>query len=221
VDTGARIYDLPWAPNPDWSKTFPEQQENWQYQKDIVKNNGIRSHIQLNSKIVGGEWVAEKHCYALHIERRDPQGLNPTRLETVFANVVIQALGGANQFPKYPEVWESGAGVFSGDMFHSAGWLPDLDLTGKRAGIIGNAASATQIVPALSKEPSTHVVNFCQTPNWFATRVCVSDLCALSLRCSAEMNLQRSSHSKYTRRLRNGCIVLFLCCIKPRDFCAI
>lgn len=185
------------------------------YQRDIVESNGIQTHIQLNSKLVGSEWVVEKHGYILQIERSDPQGLAPIRLETAFANVIIQALGGANQFPKYPPIWESGADVFGGDMFHSARWRTDVDLAGQRIGVIGNAASATQIVPELSKDPSAHVVNFCRSPNWFATRVRAA-FCLASGRLS-KMELQLSSHSKCTRKPPNGSIVIYPWFIESRD----
>ena len=35
---------------------------------------------------------------------------------------------------------------FQGDMFHSARWNHDADLTGKRVAVIGTGASAIQIV---------------------------------------------------------------------------
>ena len=40
---------------------------------------------------------------------------------------------------------------FAGEVFHSARWNHDYDLTGKRVAVIGTGASAIQIVPAIAE----------------------------------------------------------------------
>ena len=40
-----------------------------------------------------------------------------------------------------------GLETFKGEMFHSAKWNHDYDLTGKRIAVIGTGASAIQFVP--------------------------------------------------------------------------
>ena len=50
--------------------------------------------------------------------------------------------------PHVPEL--PGAEDYSGLQFHSARWPDRCDLGGKRVGVIGSAASAVQIVPAVA-----------------------------------------------------------------------
>ena len=44
-----------------------------------------------------------------------------------------------------------GLDEFEGEIFHSARWNHDFDLTGKRVAVIGTGASAIQIIPELAK----------------------------------------------------------------------
>jgi Predicted flavoprotein involved in K+ transport len=51
--------------------------------------------------------------------------------------------------PALPDI--DGLDEFEGEIFHSARWNHDFDLTGKRVAVIGTGASAIQIVPELAK----------------------------------------------------------------------
>jgi len=83
------------------------------------------------------------------------------------AQVVISAAGYLVE-PRIPEVlYEKGLRRFKGPMFHSARWDHELKWSGKKVAVIGNGASAAQFIPRLIEDPTTHVVNFCRTPNWF------------------------------------------------------
>ncbi|KAG0699420.1 hypothetical protein DFH29DRAFT_936918, partial [Suillus ampliporus] len=46
----------------------------------------------------------------------------------------------------------------------------DVDLTGKVVGVIGNGCSATQFMPIIAAEPTTRIINFCRSPQWFTVR---------------------------------------------------
>lgn len=58
----------------------------------------------------------------------------------VEAEVLIYAVG-PFQDVKYPKGL-GGLDRFGGEMFHSARWRHDVDLKGKRVGVIGNGCSA-------------------------------------------------------------------------------
>ena len=62
---------------------------------------------------------------------------------------VISGAGGLSE-PKLPEI--EGIETFQGEVFHSARWNHDVDLTGKRVAVIGTGASAIQIVPAIQEK---------------------------------------------------------------------
>ena len=71
-----------------------------------------------------------------------------TSAGTTVADVVITGSGGLSE-PKLPEI--AGIDSFGGEIFHSARWSHDYDLTGKRVAVIGTGASAIQIVPEIAE----------------------------------------------------------------------
>jgi cation diffusion facilitator CzcD-associated flavoprotein CzcO len=82
------------------------------------------------------------------------------------AEVLVSGVGQLHK-PYVPEI--PGLGDFAGVEFHSARWRHDVDLAGKRVGVIGNAASAIQFIPQIAPEVQELVV-FQRTPNWMIRR---------------------------------------------------
>jgi cation diffusion facilitator CzcD-associated flavoprotein CzcO len=58
---------------------------------------------------------------------------------------------------------------FAGDVFHSARWRHDVDLSGRRVGVIGTGASGIQIVPAIAPDCGSMTL-FQRTPAWIIPR---------------------------------------------------
>ena len=58
---------------------------------------------------------------------------------------------------------------FAGEVFHSAQWNHDYDLTGKRVAVIGTGASAIQIVPEIAKQVG-HLDVYQRTAPWVMPR---------------------------------------------------
>ena len=67
--------------------------------------------------------------------------------ETLVTDVVITAVG-AFTTPKWPPI--AGLRDFDGPVVHTSQWDPSVDLAGKRVAVIGNGASAMQLVPAIA-----------------------------------------------------------------------
>jgi cation diffusion facilitator CzcD-associated flavoprotein CzcO len=82
------------------------------------------------------------------------------------ARHVIDGTGGLH-VPLIPHF--EGADSFLGERWHSSHWRHDVDLTGKRVAVIGSAASAVQIVPAIAKTAG-QVTLFQRTANWIIPR---------------------------------------------------
>ncbi|KAG7096480.1 hypothetical protein E1B28_003911 [Marasmius oreades] len=80
------------------------------------------------------------------------------------ADILISALG-ILEVIRCPDI--PGLDTFKGNIFHSGAWDHTVELKGKRVGVIGNGASATQFIPIISKDPSVKVTVICRTPNWF------------------------------------------------------
>jgi len=66
-----------------------------------------------------------------------------------------------------PEV--PGLDRFQGTMFHSADWLDDHDLTGRRVAVIGSAASAVQLIPEIAPVVASLAV-YQRTANWVSPK---------------------------------------------------
>lgn len=133
--------------------------------------------------VISADWDSSAQLY--HVILQDTE---TGAKQNVDAEIIISAIGGfiAPAFPKDVP----GADTFKGDIFHSAQWRHDVDLRGKRVGVIGNGCSAyvhlclcfcfcsnscfclsAQFIPKIVQEPTTDVINFCRTPAWFVPRV--------------------------------------------------
>jgi cation diffusion facilitator CzcD-associated flavoprotein CzcO len=82
--------------------------------------------------------------------------------ETITARFVINAAGALSQ-PSYPDI--ARLDEFGGASMHTARWNHDVDLRGKRVGIIGTGASAVQVIPAIASDVARLTV-FQRTPIW-------------------------------------------------------
>jgi cation diffusion facilitator CzcD-associated flavoprotein CzcO len=82
--------------------------------------------------------------------------------EEIEADVVISGQGMFGEL-KYPDI--EGLDGFEGVAMHTGRWDPGVDLTGKRVGVIGSAASAVQSIPEIAKVAG-HLSVFQRSPNW-------------------------------------------------------
>jgi cation diffusion facilitator CzcD-associated flavoprotein CzcO len=79
---------------------------------------------------------------------------------------VISGSGGLSE-PKLPEI--DGIEDFTGEVFHTARWNHDYDLTGKRVAVIGTGASAIQIIPEIAQKVG-HLDVYQRTAPWVIPR---------------------------------------------------
>jgi len=84
----------------------------------------------------------------------------------ITSNFLVSAVGQLN-VPKYPDI--RGLDLFKGKSMHSARWDWDYDLRNKRIGVIGNGATAAQIIPEIAKVCQSLTL-FQRTPNWVIPR---------------------------------------------------
>ena len=82
------------------------------------------------------------------------------------ARFVVSAVGQLNQ-PAWPDIPDFSA--FSGKLMHSATWDTSYDLSGKTVAVIGNGASAVQLIPEVAKK-AKHLTVFQRSPNWIVER---------------------------------------------------
>jgi 4-hydroxyacetophenone monooxygenase len=156
VDTPSHLYSFSFAQH-DWSKYFALQPEILSYLRKVADDFDIRENVRYNTTVESAEYDETAHMWSVATT-------GPSGAETFTANVVISAVGAFNK-PKVPHI--AGAETFCGPNFHTAHWPADIDLTGKRVAVVGNGASAMQVVPAIVDDVASLVV-FQHSPQWAA-----------------------------------------------------
>lgn len=149
-DVPSHLYSYSFRLNPDWTHEFPSGAEIHAYLRDVMVEFGLAPHLRLNTPIVSAAYSEEG--WRLTTDKGEEQ---------VF-DAVICGLGGLH-VPKYPQ----GIGLenFTGPSFHTARWRHEVDLAGKRVGMIGTGASAVQCAPKVAEiAQSLHI--FQRTPIW-------------------------------------------------------
>lgn len=157
VDTPSHLYSYSFAPN-DWSRWFCGAEEIHGYLLDVARDRGVLPHIRFSAWARRAAYDAERDRWVVEVDTADG------RTETLSATLLISAVGAFNQ-PVIPPI--PGRQDFAGQSFHSARWPPDAEVRGRKVAVIGNGASAMQIVPAIADEV-TQLTVFQLEPHWIA-----------------------------------------------------
>ncbi|KAL8292094.1 hypothetical protein RQP46_001560 [Phenoliferia psychrophenolica] len=162
-DVPSHWYSLSTELNADWTHKFSSQPEIQRYWKGVYEKHNLAANTQLDSTFVKAVWNAENQTYTCDFRTSAGKEF------TIECDVLVSAIGGFSS-PLDKPVGMKGLDLFKGPTFHSARWNNEVDLAGKRVGVIGNGCSATQFIPIITKDKTTDVLNFCRTPSWFAPR---------------------------------------------------
>jgi len=142
----------------DWKESHGSQEDILEYWVDLAKKYDIYHRISFNHKVTSVEWDDSKNHYQITAEDTlTGKSGNST------AEIVISAIG-VLETPRFAQV--PGLDTFKGDMFHSARWNYNVDLKGKRVGVVGNGASASQFIPKIAQDTETQIIQFCRSPTW-------------------------------------------------------
>ncbi len=153
-DVPSHLYSFSFEPNPNWSRRYSPGGEIWDYMKHCAQKYGLYPSIQFKKTVSairhdGKEWT---------IDFADGSSVN--------ADYVVSGLGGLHE-PNIPDI--AGLDDFKGPVFHTVQWRDDIDPAGKRVAIVGSAASAVQVIPAIVDKVS-HLDVYQRTPNWVMPR---------------------------------------------------
>ncbi len=157
VDTPSHLYSFSFARH-DWSRWFASRDELHGYFQQIADRFGIRPNIRFGIEVEGATWDDDTRRWTLDLIDQDGHR------STTTAAIVISAVGAFNK-PKIPTI--TGTDSFTGPVVHTARWPEDLDIAGRRVGVIGNGASAMQLVPAIA-DAAESVTVFQRSPQWAA-----------------------------------------------------
>lgn len=157
VDTPNHIYSYSFA-KADWSRYFALRGEIQDYFAGVATQFGIRKNIRFNTRVESAVYDESRMEWSVRVV--DANG----KADNLRSNIVISAVGLLN-VPKMPAI--KGLDTFKGLSFHTARWPQGLDLKGKRVSVIGNGASAMQVVPAIAPEVASLTV-FQRSKQWAA-----------------------------------------------------
>ena len=136
-DVPSQLYSYSFAPNPDWSMSFSPQPEIQAYLRRTAERSGTLDRFRFDTTLESAAWDAALQRWNVRTSRGD-----------YTASTLLVGAGGLSE-PKLPDL--EGIEGFQGELFHSARWNHDVDLTGKRVAVIGTGASAIQIVPEVQQ----------------------------------------------------------------------
>ena len=117
---------------------------------------GISDHVRYGVEVTGANWNDAENVWDISVRNDDGKEEQQT------AKVLVSCCGFFNR-PFVPDF--EGAESFSGVQFHSTGWPDDIELDGKRVAIIGNAATALQMIPPVAERAGSLTV-FQRSPSW-------------------------------------------------------
>jgi cation diffusion facilitator CzcD-associated flavoprotein CzcO len=150
-DIPSHLYSFSFAPNPNWTRTYPKQPELRDYLRATAERFGVYDRIRFDTEVTAAAWDDE---------------LGRWRLETTSgpytADVVVAAPGPLSE-PSIPDL--PGLDTFEGTVFHTARWNHDHDLRGRRVAVVGTGASAIQAVPEIQPVVG-HLDVVQRTPPW-------------------------------------------------------
>ncbi len=149
-DVPSHHYNYSFEHNPGWSSRLAGGAELQQYMLKVCEKYDLRRDI------VFGQEVKEARFDGTRWHIRTDKGLEDS------AEFFVPATGPLHvpATPKLP-----GLESFEGQSFHTARWPENLDLKGKRVGIIGNGSSGTQVITALANQ-GVDLTVFMRTPQW-------------------------------------------------------
>jgi 4-hydroxyacetophenone monooxygenase len=148
-DVPSHLYSFSFAPY-DWSRYFATSEEIQRYLEHVADLFDVRRYIRFNSEVLAANYDEEAAEWEAVLRTADGA------LESLRADMVISAVGAFNK-PRYPDV--PGMSSFAGPSVHTARWPEsDIDLQGRRVVVVGNGASAMQVVPAIADKAAAVTV---------------------------------------------------------------
>ncbi|WP_338451035.1 NAD(P)/FAD-dependent oxidoreductase [Niallia oryzisoli] len=136
----------------DWKHNYLTQPEILSYLNKVADRFDLRRSYQFNTKVTS-TYFNEEHNY---------WEVTTDKGETVTAKFLVTGLGllSATNVPNF-----KGIETFKGEQYHTARWPQDVDLKGKRVGIIGTGSTGVQVIIDIAPKVE-HLTVFQRTPQY-------------------------------------------------------
>lgn len=130
----------------NWSEKYAAQPEILRYIEHVVDRFDLRQDIELNTRVSRLTWVDASQNWLVEADGA-----------AAFAATFCVMATGCLSVPYRPEL--PGLESFEGDVLQTSAWPhDDVDLTGRRIGVIGTGSTGIQLIPELVPRASRVVV---------------------------------------------------------------
>jgi cation diffusion facilitator CzcD-associated flavoprotein CzcO len=135
-----------------WDTKFVRQPQILDYLNGVVDRYELRESVRLETTMTSAVFDEVAGLWTVTTD----QGV------TYKARYLVNGLGllSATNVPDFP-----GIENFGGKLVHTGAWPEDLDLTGKRVGVIGNGSTGGQVITAVAPIAG-HLTSFQRTPQY-------------------------------------------------------
>ena len=151
-DVPSHLYSYSFEPNPNWPEAYSKQEDIRKYIEHCAEKYQLYPYIKFSTRVTDATFDEQLGVWVI---TADDGSITEAR-------VFVPATG-ALSHPLYPEI--EGMDEFQGQTVHAARWDSNIDLKGKRVGVIGSGASAIQVVPNIANEVGELKV-FQRTASW-------------------------------------------------------
>jgi len=160
-DTESFVYRFTWDKEDlqtyPWSHHYVKQPEVLKYLQHVVERHDLRKHMQFNTQLASAAWDNTSHTWLCQLKANDSGDTTPVRVR-----YLITALGLLSK-QNFPAI--EGLETFKGAITHTGSWKPDLDVAGKRVGVIGCGSTGVQVVTDLASKVKT-LISFQRNPQY-------------------------------------------------------
>lgn len=133
----------------------------------MAQKYGLFKYIRFNTSVDEAHWDDAEKKWKTSVTVSGSKDAEFGEKYTITSDFLVSAVGQLN-VPHYPDI--PGLKDYRGKVMHSARWDWSYDLKDKKIAIIGNGATAAQIIPELAKVAKQLTVHQ-RTPNWIVPRM--------------------------------------------------
>ena len=151
-DIPSSLYSYSFAPNPTWDFKWAKQPQILKYLEGFTDDEGLRTQCRFGVEVSGAIFDAAANRWTVQF----------TDGSEIKCQFLISAVGQLHH-PRFGDF--KGQDDFIGAQFHSAQWDHSIDLKGKNIAVIGNAASAIQLIPEVQTVAKSLTV-YQRSGNW-------------------------------------------------------
>lgn len=137
----------------DWTEKYADSHELRKYFDYVAKELDLRKSFKFNTRVTRAHFDDELNKWRIETDQGDK----------VLAKFFIAATGflSAPNIPEFP-----GIDNFKGEIYHTSHWPhEEVNLEGKRVGVIGSGSSGIQVITEASKV-AKHLISFQRTPQY-------------------------------------------------------